>query len=164
MPCLQPHKNVIVISSHNADIARAVIEKPKLSALGFGVKQNFRLLVDSCSGTEIQSSWVYIFWLEGAQSQTIHVNCKCGFVLHGTNLPAWLGHPWQKSRCCTSMSPGQGLGSLAGMEEPASGLAFWCHPQNHRITESQNHRIVGVGRDLCGSSSPTPLPKQGHLQ
>jgi len=36
--------------------------------------------------------------------------------------------------------------------------------QNHRITESQNHRIVGVGRDLCGSSSPTPLPKQGHLQ
>ena len=26
----------------------------------------------------------------------------------------------------------------------------------------QNHRIVGVGRDLCGSSSPTLLPKQGH--
>jgi len=25
----------------------------------------------------------------------------------------------------------------------------------------QNHRILGVGRDLCGSSSPTPLPKQG---
>ena len=23
--------------------------------------------------------------------------------------------------------------------------------------------MVGVGRDLCGSSSPTPLPKQGHL-
>jgi len=32
------------------------------------------------------------------------------------------------------------------------------------VTESQNHRMVGVGRDLCGSSSPTPLPKQGHLQ
>jgi len=30
-------------------------------------------------------------------------------------------------------------------------------------TESQNHRMVGVGRDLCGSSSPTLLPKQGHL-
>jgi len=28
----------------------------------------------------------------------------------------------------------------------------------------QNHRMVGVGRDLCGSSSPTPLPKQGLLQ
>jgi len=24
--------------------------------------------------------------------------------------------------------------------------------------------MVGVGRDFCGSSSPTPLPKQGHLQ
>jgi len=24
--------------------------------------------------------------------------------------------------------------------------------------------MLGVGRDLWGSSSPTPLPKQGHLQ
>jgi len=32
------------------------------------------------------------------------------------------------------------------------------------LTESQNHRMVGVGRDLCGPSSPTPLTKQGHLQ
>ena len=24
--------------------------------------------------------------------------------------------------------------------------------------------MAGVGRDLCGSSSPTPLPKQGHLE
>jgi len=24
--------------------------------------------------------------------------------------------------------------------------------------------MVGVGRDLCGSSSPTHLPKQGHPQ
>jgi len=30
--------------------------------------------------------------------------------------------------------------------------------------ELQNHRMLGVGRDLYGSSSPTPLPKQGHLQ
>jgi len=29
---------------------------------------------------------------------------------------------------------------------------------------SQNHRMVGVGRDLCRSSSPTLLPKEGHLQ
>ena len=28
----------------------------------------------------------------------------------------------------------------------------------------QNHRMVGVGRDCCGSSSQTPLPKQGHLE
>ena len=26
------------------------------------------------------------------------------------------------------------------------------------------HRMAGIGRDLCGSSSPTLLPKQGHLQ
>ena len=31
-------------------------------------------------------------------------------------------------------------------------------------SKSQNHRMVGVGRDLCGSSSPPLLPKQGHLQ
>jgi len=24
--------------------------------------------------------------------------------------------------------------------------------------------MVGVGRDLCGSSNPSPLPEQGHLQ
>ena len=28
----------------------------------------------------------------------------------------------------------------------------------------QNHRMLGVGRDLWGSSSPILLPKQGHLQ
>ena len=27
-----------------------------------------------------------------------------------------------------------------------------------------NHRMFGVGRDLCGSSSPALLLKQGHLQ
>jgi len=30
--------------------------------------------------------------------------------------------------------------------------------------ESQNHRMVGVGRDLWRSSRPPPLPKQGLLQ
>ena len=33
-----------------------------------------------------------------------------------------------------------------------------------RITESQNHRMFRVGRDFCGSSSPTLLSKQGCLQ
>ena len=45
----------------------------------------------------------------------------------------------------------------------------WSWRQNppsyyDKCSLSQNHRMVGVGRDLCGSSSPTPLPKQGHLQ
>jgi len=29
------------------------------------------------------------------------------------------------------------------------------------FTKSQNHRMVGVGRDLCGSSSQPPLLKKG---
>jgi len=33
-----------------------------------------------------------------------------------------------------------------------------------RPTESQNHRMFGVGRDLCGSSSPTPLQRKGFWQ
>jgi len=36
--------------------------------------------------------------------------------------------------------------------------------ENQRKWFSQNHRMVGVGRDLCGSSSPALPPKQGHLQ
>jgi len=36
----------------------------------------------------------------------------------------------------------------------------------HRLClpASQNHRMVGVGKDLWGSSSPPTLPKQGHLE
>jgi len=33
-----------------------------------------------------------------------------------------------------------------------------------RVTESQNYRTAGVGRELWRPSSPTPLLKQGHLQ
>jgi len=29
---------------------------------------------------------------------------------------------------------------------------------------TEYHRIIAVGRDLYRSSSPTPLPKQGHLE
>ena len=50
-------------------------------------------------------------------------------------------------------------------EKAQSGMERRCQVQSshvgHAITESQNHRMVGVGRDLCGSSSPTLLPKQG---
>ena len=31
------------------------------------------------------------------------------------------------------------------------------------FTESQDHRISGIGRDLKRSSSPIPLPEQEHL-
>ena len=57
-----------------------------------------------------------------------------------------------------------------------AGMYFLVSAEEERWTErnkseksnlsykSQNHRMVGVGRDICGSSSPTPVPKQGHLQ
>jgi len=32
------------------------------------------------------------------------------------------------------------------------------------LWKSQNHRMVGVGRVLWRPSSPTPLPRQGHLK
>jgi len=31
--------------------------------------------------------------------------------------------------------------------------------KNTRFNVSQNHRIIGAGRELCGLSSPTPLPR-----
>jgi len=38
------------------------------------------------------------------------------------------------------------------------------HTTSLNLPISQNHRMVGVGRDLCGSSGPTPLPIQDHLE
>ena len=52
-----------------------------------------------------------------------------------------------------------------GYESPhPRSLSEGAAETEETFTESQNHRIVGVGRALCGSSSPPPLPKQGHLQ
>jgi len=53
----------------------------------------------------------------------------------------------------------QSLGQLSsqGKTSPAQGPA--CLQQQlclHNPARSQNHRIVAVGRDLCGSPSPTP--------
>ena len=42
-----------------------------------------------------------------------------------------------------------------------SRLQFTDEEPLNWITESQNQRMVGVGRDLCGSSSPTPPVKAG---
>jgi len=52
-------------------------------------------------------------------------------------------HPGHAERCVGSWTPWEklaGLGAHAGPEPAAP----------------QNHRMVRVGRDLCGSSSPTP--------
>jgi len=53
--------------------------------------------------------------------------------------------------------------TLVSAEPVLIDLVSRAHTQGNHA-ESQNHRMVGVGRDLCGSSHPTPLPKQGHLQ
>ena len=44
-----------------------------------------------------------------------------------------------------------------------SRLVKMCLSSNF-FAVSQNHRMFGVGRALQRSSSPTPLPQQGHLQ
>ena len=61
------------------------------------------------------------------------------------------------------------IAEKAGLCAAPFGERWHCpsyrnHRIIYRIIESQNHRMLGVGRDLCGSSSPTLLPKQGHLQ
>jgi len=53
------------------------------------------------------------------------------------------------------------------------GTTSWCQwallllskvMKSARLRYEQNHRMLGAGKDLCGSSSPNPLLKQGHLQ
>ena len=75
----------------------------------------------------------------------------------------------RRSACPCSPASGlftQGLASKWRCSLPftALGATCWGGFVAHTPTESQNHRIVEVGRDLCGSPSPTPLLKQGHLQ
>jgi len=62
----------------------------------------------------------------------------------------WLGHssPCPAQICCMSQS------SLTRR------LTMSVFLNTRRITESQNHRMFGVGRDLCGSPSPTPCPSR----
>jgi len=57
-----------------------------------------------------------------------------------------------------------GTGRLLGpLSNPDSYHVFSvrCFSGEKKRTE-QNHRMFRVGRDLCGSSSPTPLLKQDH--
>jgi len=61
----------------------------------------------------------------------------------GASLTQVVGHAW-----LTSVSP-----------RHLRYLRYLCCSavtQQFLITESQNHRVVGAGRDLCGSPSPTP--------
>jgi len=57
--------------------------------------------------------------------------------------------------CCQVYKGRHTTIQVFAMRDPISVL--WSH-------RSQNHRMLGIGRNLYGSSSPTPLLKQGHLQ
>jgi len=46
---------------------------------------------------------------------------------------------------CSTLSQGPGDLQTQGLLSQRAGI---LHPMNHGITESQNHRMFGVGRDL----------------
>jgi len=52
------------------------------------------------------------------------------------------------------------------LQDPGSSYStnILTDEDGHKVLQqkSQNHRMLRCGRDLCGSSSPTPLLKQGH--
>jgi len=69
----------------------------------------------------------------------------------GMYLPAF---PPPTSPCCNTIPP---------LQPRSSPWRYGSAPG--QITDvSQNHRMVGVGRALCGSPSPALLLKQGLLQ
>jgi len=76
-------------------------------------------------------------------------------LYHHTVSPSSL--PWWQAYSVVNLYLTYGLNARSvGVYQNGFEEKLALHPQNHRLVE--------VGRDLCGSSSPTPLPKQGHLQ
>jgi len=82
--------------------------------------------------------------------------------------PCWsaLRQPPAPGRHRPHVSPSKGWGAKGTLVcgGLCGGTILPVPPVSAGVTESQNHRMVGVGRDLCGSPSPTTLLKQGHLQ
>jgi len=84
-----------------------------------------------------------------------------GCIHHDVCEDAFPPHPGE-------VSPVSGK-SLVSQQDPCPPLPPWQDRRKRAWMgatggESQNHRMVGVGRDLYGSPSPTLLLKQGHLQ
>ena len=91
--------------------------------------------------------------------------------------PSGAGASGRLARACSPISPDdteKTVGSVVlsvspftehpgtrGVRHPRAALGITHRDGGDRITESQNHRIVGVGRDLCGSSSPIPPAEAG---
>jgi len=77
---------------------------------------------------------------------------------------AFLLRAWRvlcAARCCPP-APARGAGGRRLRAAGGAGKRTALLPPAGR--RSQNHRMFGAGRDLCGSASPSPPPKQGHLQ
>jgi len=72
----------------------------------------------------------------------------------GRNNQHRLGANRQKCSCA-----GKDLGVLVDIKLTTSLCSAFAA---RKVTESQNYRMVGVGRDLWGSCSPTPPLKQCH--
>jgi len=58
---------------------------------------------------------------------------------------------------------GSGYRKAVWCQPGFSSFCLWASAVKSHGT-SQNHKMLEVGMDLCGSSSPTPRPKQGHLE
>ena len=110
------------------------------------------------------------------------------FLHHTPVLPQMLSPPGSLSKATAQVRPGYAetrassagedancygklVGSQAISEVLQAPWASCCPPWRGSLSyfpllshQPQNHRMFEVGRDLCGSSGPTLLPKQGHLQ
>jgi len=84
------------------------------------------------------------------------------------NSVAWC---FSKAKSCTALCQCPGycdsviLAGLTALETESlfevdedGACQLWGFEKQY-ITPLQNHRMVGVGRDLCGSSTPTLPPK-----
>ena len=69
-----------------------------------------------------------------------------------------------KAICSQSEKAGNQLPAFCTSRTPRGSHFHLLSVLGECEFSSQNHRMVRGGRDLCGSSSSTPLPKQGHLQ
>ena len=70
--------------------------------------------------------------------------------LPGFTQPGWEGHYGPADAALLLVLP-----KPSSAVHPAMGTRL-CVGGPEVFTESQNHRMLGVGRDLCGSPSPTP--------
>ncbi|KAM6343520.1 zinc transporter 7 isoform 2-T5 [Alca torda] len=80
-------------------------------------------------------------------SSTCSGRCRAG------SGPSWRTRP-----------PATSFSSSASISPSPSWSCSTASGVTANIKVSQNHRMVGIGKDLWRSCSPNPLPEQGHLE